>query len=788
MALILSLSRLPTSLILTSLLALTLACFNVARIAAVPLDSSSQNLELTPEDFKEKTSTGYWLVEHFSPFCPHCVQFAPTWKQLVKDAETEFPFVHLAQVDCSVHGDLCTDNGANSFPQINLFHAGQTVQVYKGSRDLSDLKNFLHLQIPDPNTHTSPDQAQKDDSKFKLEETSVTLVELTPDNFEKSTATGIWFIEHFSPYCPHCRRFAPKWEQLVKEGKAEFPHVNFAQVNCAVHGDLCKENGVTGYPQMNLFISGKNTEEYRGSRDLNDIKDFLTKRTSKSNVPGQDTSAKDNTDSNAGTNRESQQEESDSWQDPRLPKLNLKGEVVSLTPENFVQTLEKGPAFVKFFAPWCGHCKKLAPTWAQMAKRLQGGHTTIAEVNCDDHRNLCTAQNIKGYPTLIYFANGKKSEYNSGRKLDQMIAFVEQASAPPLRRLKNTDELQLMMDQHEVVYLLLMHSRVDQNLLDAMKDASASLLGQPPILFSTSPDLFQRYKLPESPSTPWALISLKHRNAYNPSSIFLSSHLTHSENPLIQAGDASAVSEMIRDPKSQLATWLRTHRLPTWIELTQDTFQQVMNAPEEPLVLIAAVPPALKGKAEERLRDWAGIWRSVTGGAGRVKLSSKGKKKLWKGETVRMEAGEREVVFTWMDAVRWKDWMKSMYGVETKEDVDSLDRVRVVIADHKRLIYWDADKEGRQIKLADHRKAFSVIQNAAKGLIEYKHSENRVERLARYINSAFIALEQYITEHPLNAVFIVVVTMIGVVCVIVKMVGGSAAVPGGEYRKIERLD
>jgi thiol-disulfide isomerase/thioredoxin len=45
---------------------------------------------------------------------------------------------------------------------------------------------------------------------------------------------GFRFVEHFSPYCHHCRQFQPTWDDLVNH-YAGSP-VNLAQVNCAVYG------------------------------------------------------------------------------------------------------------------------------------------------------------------------------------------------------------------------------------------------------------------------------------------------------------------------------------------------------------------------------------------------------------------------------------------------------------------------------------------------------------------------------------------------------------------------
>ena len=54
----------------------------------------------------------------------------------------------------------------------------------------------------------------------------------------------------------------------------------------------------------------------------------------------------------------------------------------------------------------------------------------IAEVNCDENTALCTSQQVKGYPTLIFYSGGNKAEYTGRRKFDQLMSFVRDASAP----------------------------------------------------------------------------------------------------------------------------------------------------------------------------------------------------------------------------------------------------------------------------------------------------------------------------------------------------------------------
>ena len=95
-----------------------------------------------------------------------------------------------------------------------------------------------------------------------------------------------------------------------------------------------------------------------------------------------------------------------------------------LSPES-----AQGPAFVKFYAPWCSHCKRLAPIWKDLAHSLKG-RVNVVEFNCDASENKakCRQEGITGYPTLVFYQGGEKAEYNGGRALSQMEAFANKAA------------------------------------------------------------------------------------------------------------------------------------------------------------------------------------------------------------------------------------------------------------------------------------------------------------------------------------------------------------------------
>lgn len=68
-----------------------------------------------------------------------------------------------------------------------------------------------------------------------------------------------------------------------------------------------------------------------------------------------------------------------------------------------LKNISDKPWFIKFYAPWCGHCKRLAPVWDELHD-LHVDELNVAKVDCtsDFGRLLCTDFEIRGYPTLYY--------------------------------------------------------------------------------------------------------------------------------------------------------------------------------------------------------------------------------------------------------------------------------------------------------------------------------------------------------------------------------------------------
>eukprot|EP01098_Paradermamoeba_levis_P007745 TRINITY_DN3221_c0_g1_i1.p1 TRINITY_DN3221_c0_g1~~TRINITY_DN3221_c0_g1_i1.p1 ORF type:complete len:273 (-),score=90.71 TRINITY_DN3221_c0_g1_i1:44-862(-) len=99
------------------------------------------------------------------------------------------------------------------------------------------------------------------------------------------------------------------------------------------------------------------------------------------------------------------------------------GKVVELNRENFNEKTQNGIWFIKFYAPWCIHCKNLAPTWEKFALS-QKGKVFVGAVNCDEEKELAQRFSIRGFPTLKLIRSGQVFEYSGARTEEAFQQFV----------------------------------------------------------------------------------------------------------------------------------------------------------------------------------------------------------------------------------------------------------------------------------------------------------------------------------------------------------------------------
>ena len=91
------------------------------------------------------------------------------------------------------------------------------------------------------------------------------------------------------------------------------------------------------------------------------------------------------------------------------------GHPLELTSRNFQQHITRNeiPVVIDFWAPWCGPCKMMAPSYTQAAAILEP-QVRLAKLNTEQEQNIAAQFNIRSIPTLIIFKTGREIARQAG--------------------------------------------------------------------------------------------------------------------------------------------------------------------------------------------------------------------------------------------------------------------------------------------------------------------------------------------------------------------------------------
>jgi len=127
--------------------------------------------------------------------------------------------------------------------------------------------------------------------------------------------------------------------------------------------------------------------------------------------------------------------------------------VLVLTTDNFDEAVKANKfLLVEFYAPWCGHCKALAPEYAKAATVLKSNDPPVplVKVDCTAETKTCGKMGVKSFPTLKIFKNGAvSSDYKGPREADGIVKYMRSKAGPSSRELNSEQDFENFLNNND---------------------------------------------------------------------------------------------------------------------------------------------------------------------------------------------------------------------------------------------------------------------------------------------------------------------------------------------------
>ncbi|CCD22191.1 protein disulfide isomerase PDI1 NDAI_0A00310 [Naumovozyma dairenensis CBS 421] len=223
--------------------------------------------------------------------------------------------------------------------------------------------------------------------------------------------------------------------------------------------------------------------------------------------------------------------------------------VIKLTKDTFADFIQENPLFLaEFFAPWCGHCKHLAPEYVKAAAELEDKNIPLVQIDCTEEQELCMEYEIPGYPSLKVFKNNdpkNTKDYQGARSAESIVSYMIKESLPAVQQVGTDSELQ-----------------------DIVQNAT-----QPVIVDSGVKGLNATfYDVAAKLSSDYTFISYVTSNKTVAKDLSL--YLPSEDTPIVFNGDLNKLAKNA----TQLQEWLKVEALPYFGEIDGSVFQTYVES------------------------------------------------------------------------------------------------------------------------------------------------------------------------------------------------------------------
>lgn len=228
---------------------------------------------------------------------------------------------------------------------------------------------------------------------------------------------------------------------------------------------------------------------------------------------------------------------------------------------------------MKFYAPWCGHCKKLEPVWKHVAQSLIDSPIRVGRVDCTRFTAVATEFSVKGFPTIMFLKGEEVFTYEGDRTREDIVGFARRLMGPAVTRLHTQEDLAEAKRISSGIFF--MYVGLDEGDLYQQFLLNARHFQKDEFMFSCSSDLIAGEVVLDS--GPALLV-------YKDNTWYQYPGLMQDEGERIDRMERSH-QETLSSPSPTLATtvhntdiyaWITAERFPLFVKVTRGKFGNIM--------------------------------------------------------------------------------------------------------------------------------------------------------------------------------------------------------------------